>query len=57
VTFLDSSGLYLVLRLRDHCERNRCRLSLTSATPEVWRVFEITGLIEPMRKQGLIAEH
>jgi anti-sigma B factor antagonist len=56
LTFLDSSGLYLVLRLRDLCKRNRCRLSLTSVGPQVRRVFEITGLIEPMREQGLLAD-
>jgi anti-sigma B factor antagonist len=56
LTCLDSSGLYLVLRLRDLCRRNRCRLSFASVSPEARREFEITGLIEPLRGRRPVAD-
>ena len=56
LTFMDSSGLYLLLRLRTVCEERGCRLLLASPSRQVRRVLEVTGLSPTMRKQGLLAE-
>ena len=56
LTFMDSSGLQLILSLRTHCRRQRCRLLITSANPQVRRLFEVTGLLAPMREQGLLGD-
>ena len=46
VTFLDSSGLGAMVELRNHAQRADKRLALRGATPPVYKVLELTGLIE-----------
>jgi anti-sigma B factor antagonist len=56
LTFMDSTGVYLILSFRELCQRSRCHLVLTSLAPQVRRLFDLTGLIAPMREQGVLAE-
>ncbi|HET8951466.1 MAG TPA: STAS domain-containing protein [Solirubrobacteraceae bacterium] len=44
LTFLDSTGLRVLLRLRQHCHECACGLSLIRGAPPVDRVFEISGV-------------
>jgi anti-sigma B factor antagonist len=46
LAFIDSSGLRAILRAWQHCEAHRCELFLTSGSPAVQRLFELTGLLE-----------
>jgi anti-sigma B factor antagonist len=43
VTFLDSSGLRILLTLHNDAKRNRYTLKLVPGPREVQRVFELTG--------------
>jgi anti-anti-sigma factor len=44
LTFLDSTGLRVLLRLRRHCHECTCDLSLIRGAPPIDRVFEISGV-------------
>ena len=44
LTFLDSTGLRVLLRLRQQCQEHACGLSLIRGAPPVDRVFEISGV-------------
>jgi anti-sigma B factor antagonist len=48
LTFMDSSGLHLVLETAHRARAGRFQLSLIAGPPAVQRVFEITGLIETL---------
>ena len=56
VDFMDSTGINAVIRLRDLCRNQRCRLVLASPKRQVRRLLEVTALIEPMRDEGLLAD-
>jgi anti-sigma B factor antagonist len=49
VTFLDSTGLGVLIGARRRLVPSGVRLLVINAIPTVWRVFKITGLIEPLR--------
>ncbi|HEX5224175.1 MAG TPA: STAS domain-containing protein [Solirubrobacteraceae bacterium] len=56
LSFMDSSGLALILRLRRVCRRNDCGLLLLSPHPCVLHLLDVSGLRAPMRELGLLAE-
>jgi anti-sigma B factor antagonist len=41
--FVDSTGLHLLMRLRESCERDQLTLQLVPGPPAVQRLFQITG--------------
>jgi anti-sigma B factor antagonist len=43
VSFMDSAGLHVLLQF-SVSEDNRARLALTRGSPQVWRLFETTGV-------------
>jgi anti-sigma B factor antagonist len=49
VTFLDSTGLGVLIGARRRFLPSGVRMLVINAIPTVWRVFKITGLIEPLR--------
>ena len=44
VTFIDSSGIAMLLKIKAHLEGGGCALVLADLSPPVQRVFEILGL-------------
>jgi anti-anti-sigma factor len=44
LSFLDSSGLHLLLRLRTLCEENGVALVLRSASEQVTQLLDVTGV-------------
>lgn len=46
VTFIDSSGLRALLVWRRQCEEDGVEFRLTPGTPDVRRLFEVTGLLD-----------
>jgi anti-sigma B factor antagonist len=49
VTFLDSTGLGVLIGARRRLLPTGVRMLVINAIPTVWRVFKITGLVEPLR--------
>ena len=49
VTFLDSTGLGVLIGARRRLLPAGIRMLVINAAPTVWRVFKMTGLIEPLR--------
>jgi anti-sigma B factor antagonist len=48
LTFIDSSGLHLVLETAHRARMGRFQLALIAGPPAVQRVFEITGVTEAL---------
>ena len=46
VQFMDSSGLHALLKARERCAQNGCRLLLRRGTAQVDRLFGLTGVLE-----------
>ena len=44
VSFIDSTGLHVLIK--HHAEDDRARIHLTKGSPQVRRVFELTGAFE-----------
>ena len=44
LTFLDSTGLRILLNLRTQCEESDCRLRLIPGGPAIQRAFDVSGL-------------
>ena len=44
LTFLDSTGLRLLLNLRTQCEASDCRLLIVPGGPAIQRAFDVSGL-------------
>lgn len=44
VPFIDSSGLGMLLWLRDYCHENRCQLKLAGLDDNIKKILEITRL-------------
>lgn len=49
VTFLDSTGLGVLIGARRKLLPSGMRMLVINASPSVWRVFKITGLVEPLQ--------
>jgi anti-sigma B factor antagonist len=58
LSFIDSSGLNALLRLKEECERRGCAFYLTPGTPPVERLFDITRLRDklPFRRAARTVE-
>lgn len=52
VSFIDSSGLRVILVSRERCARSACDFSLTRAQPHAQHLFELTGLIGRLSFRG-----
>jgi anti-sigma B factor antagonist len=52
LTFMDSTGLYMVLFARELTERNGCDFSLIPGSPKIQRVFEVTALLDVLPFQS-----
>jgi anti-anti-sigma factor len=57
LSFMDSSGLRVVLLANELCQEREIELSLVPGMPQVQRIFEVTGLLEtlhfrPARPRG-----
>jgi anti-anti-sigma factor len=48
LTFMDSTGLRVVLVAKELCERHGCEFQLVRGPAQVQRLFEVTGLIEQL---------
>lgn len=46
VAFIDSMGVRAVLAVKERCARHGCEFSVTHASEQVHRVFELTRLLE-----------
>jgi|SRR5579862_3971686 len=44
LTFIDSSGLFVLADAYRSCEQNGCWLKIKGARPDIRRVFEVSGL-------------
>jgi anti-anti-sigma factor len=53
VTFLDSAGIKAMLRCHADAQQADCRLALTAPRAMVYRVLEITGLLEHFGVQAI----
>jgi anti-sigma B factor antagonist len=49
LSFMDSSGLRLLLRWNEAVRADGAELSLIAGPPEIQRVFETTGLLDRLR--------
>lgn len=49
LTFMDSSGVHLILRTCERADARGCDLRIITGRPEVQRVFEVAGLQERLR--------
>jgi anti-sigma B factor antagonist len=45
LTFMDSTGLYMVLFAQELTRRHGCDFSLIPGSPQIQRVFELTSLL------------
>jgi anti-anti-sigma factor len=48
LTFIDSTGIHIVVDLAKRLQRQHCRLVMIPGPRQTQRVFEITGLIEAL---------
>jgi len=56
LSFIDSAGLHLILRIRDLCRHFGCRFLIDSPNEQAQRLLELTGLITPLREEGLLID-
>lgn len=52
VSFLDASGIRALLRCRAQAVEAGCRLAATNPQPTIYRVMEITGVLEALAVTG-----
>lgn len=52
VTFMDSSGLHMTLRVREGCQRQGCEFLLIQGPAPVQRLFEVSGLLDQLPFQA-----
>jgi anti-sigma B factor antagonist len=46
LTFMDSTGLRVVLLAKELCERHRCEFLVIPGPAQIQRLFEVTGILE-----------
>jgi stage II sporulation protein AA (anti-sigma F factor antagonist) len=46
LSFMDSTGLQVMLRAREMCGERGCGFALIAGPPAVQRLFELTGLVD-----------
>ena len=52
LTFMDSTGLRVVLLTKDLCERHRCEFLVVPGPAQIQRLFEVTGILERLPFSG-----
>ena len=52
LTFMDSTGLRVVLLAKELCERHRCELLVIPGPAQIQRLFEVTGILERLPFSG-----
>ena len=55
LTFMDSTGVRLILHVLELCQENGCRFTLRSLTPQVRRLLEVAGVTEYLEERGALA--
>jgi anti-sigma B factor antagonist len=56
LTFMDSTGVRLILRMLELCRENGCGFSLRSLTPQVRRLLDVAGVMEHLEEQGALSD-
>jgi anti-sigma B factor antagonist len=46
LSFMDSSGLRVILAARDLCQESGCALAIRLSSPAVRRLFEVSGVLD-----------
>lgn len=46
LTFMDSTGLRVLLRAKELCERHGCEFLVIAGPPQIQRLFEVAGILE-----------
>jgi anti-sigma B factor antagonist len=46
LTFMDSTGLRVVLLAKELCEQHGCEFLVTPGPAQIQRLFEVTGILE-----------
>ena len=44
ITFMDSTGVRLILRVVELCQENGCRFEVRSLTPQIRRLLDVAGV-------------
>ena len=52
LTFMDSTGLRVVLLAKELCERHRCKFLVIPGPAQIQRLFEVTGILERLPFSG-----
>jgi anti-anti-sigma factor len=56
ITFMDSTGVRLILRVVELCRENGCRFEMRSLTPQVRRLLDVAGVVDYLEEQGALSE-
>ena len=56
ITFMDSTGVRLILRVVELCHENGCRFELRSLTPQIRRLLDVAGVMGYLEEQGALSE-
>jgi anti-sigma B factor antagonist len=57
VSFIDSTGVSVLLGCHDELERDGTRLTISAVSPRVLKVLDITGLSELLLHPALLSRH
>jgi anti-sigma B factor antagonist len=52
LTFMDSTGLRVVLLAKELCEHHRCEFLVIPGPAQIQRLFEVTGILERLPFSG-----
>jgi len=56
LTFMDSTGVRLILRALELCSEHGCSFTLRSPTPEVRRLLDAAGVSDYLDEQGALGD-
>jgi anti-anti-sigma factor len=56
ITFMDSTGVRLILRTVELCQENGCRFEVRSLTPQIRRLLDVAGVMGYLEEQGALSE-
>ncbi len=56
ITFMDSSGVRLILRVVELCQETGCRFEVRSLTPQIRRLLDVAGVLNYLKEEGALAE-
>ena len=52
LTFMDSTGLRVVLLAKELCDRHSCEFLVIPGPAQIQRLFEVTGILERLPFSG-----